>query len=583
MAVDSSPAHPNKPPIPRDTSGSSSAESASSVDKVDIVDIVDKAATADKANKAKYSHGASGTPKRSHAKGTQGARTKTAPADSATGQAGEEASQGKGLFYQSTFFLFTAMPSWLTSMVIHIIAILILALITLPSQTPVTFKLTVGQSNEPTEELEEFVEQEMEPLNIEAVTSDDIVPEVDTEVIAEEPVLTTADDLDAAPLQLEFDPLGDESISKSDLLSRVGAVAGKGLEGRGAAARAALVRGGGGTKASEESVAAALRWFAAHQNEDGSWNLDHRFGPCQNRCGNHGTRSDAQNGATALALLPFLGAGQTHVEGEYQKTVSAGLEFLLRNMKTVGQRGSLYDAGGNYYSHGLGAIVLCEAYAMTKDKRLMKPAQMAIYETAFAQDPIGGGWRYRAQERGDTSALGWQLMALKSAHMAYLHVPPETYKGAAKFLDAVQSESGAKYGYLTREPAGGGTTAVGLLCRMYLGWKRDEPALERGVELLKSRGPSTGDMYYNYYGTQVMRHFGGDAWKVWNERMRDFLVNTQSKNGHEKGSWFFQGGSHAGAVGGRVYATSMATMILEDYYRHMPLYQQQAAEEDFPL
>ena len=65
--------------------------------------------------------------------------------------------------------------------------------------------------------------------------------------------------------------------------------------------------------------------------------------------------------------------------------------------------------------------------------------------------------------------------------MAYLFVPPETYKRASKFLDSVQSESGAKYGYL--DPgAGSATTAVGLLCRMYLGWRRDVPALERGVD-----------------------------------------------------------------------------------------------------
>jgi hypothetical protein len=68
------------------------------------------------------------------------------------------------------------------------------------------------------------------------------------------------------------------------------------------------------------------------------------------------------------------------------------------------------------------------------------------------------------------------------------------------------------------------TTAVGLLCRMYLGWKHDTPALERGVEFMARQGPSENDMYYNYYATQVMRHFGGDVWKMWNERMRELMV-----------------------------------------------------------
>jgi hypothetical protein len=277
-----------------------------------------------------------------------------------------------------------------------------------------------------------------------------------------------------------------------------------------------------------------------------------------------------------------LGAGHTHLEGKYKTTVEKGLAFLLRNMRVIGQRGSLYDNGGNYYSHGLGAIVLCEAYAMTKDKKLMAPAQMAIYETVYAQDPVKGGWRYQARTGGsDTSAVGWQLMALKSAHMAYLEVPPASIRGAKKFLDYVQTESGALYGY-TDPGRGKGTSAVGLLCRMYLGWKRDEAALERGVQYLSSEGPSEKNMYYNYYATQVMRHFGGEDWRKWNEEMREHLITTQAKDGHEEGSWFF-GGTHAGETGGRLYTTSMCTMILEVYYRHMPIYQEQAADDDFPL
>jgi hypothetical protein len=64
--------------------------------------------------------------------------------------------------------------------------------------------------------------------------------------------------------------------------------------------------------------------------------------------------------------------------------------------------------------------------------------------------------------------------------------------------------------------------------------------------------------------------------------MRDWLVGTQSKEGHMKGSWYIEG-DHGSTVGGRVYSTSMATMILEVYYRHMPIYGKQASTENFPL
>jgi hypothetical protein len=233
------------------------------------------------------------------------------------------------------------------------------------------------------------------------------------------------------------------------------------------------------------------------------------------------------------------------------------------------------------YSHGLAAIVLCEAYAMTQDRGLMQPAQLGINHIVYAQDPVGGGWRYQPRTPGDTSVVGWQLMALKSGHMAYLNVPKETVAGAIKFLDSVQSESGAKYGY-TGPGGGQATTACGLLCRMYLGWKKDHPGIERGVEYLSGLGPSKGNMYYNYYATQVMRHYEGEKWDKWNVEMRDFLVNSQDKNAHQTGSWFMNG-DHGSTHGGRIYCTSMSTMILEVYYRHMPIYAKAAAEDDFPL
>jgi hypothetical protein len=116
---------------------------------------------------------------------------------------------------------------------------------------------------------------------------------------------------------------------------------------------------------------------------------------------------------------------------------------------------------------------------------------------------------------------------------------------------------------------------------MYLGWKKDHPALNRGADRLAKTGP-TADLYYDYYGTQVLHHLEGERWLSWNNRMRDMLVKNQAQDGHEKGSWF-EGvnGGHGPEVGGRIYCTSLATMILEVYYRHMPIYGQSSVDEDF--
>jgi hypothetical protein len=82
-------------------------------------------------------------------------------------------------------------------------------------------------------------------------------------------------------------------------------------------------------------------------------------------------------------------------------------------------------------------------------------------------------------------------------------------------------------------------------------------------------GPSRDDLYYDYYATQVMHHWGGEPWNTWNGQLRDYLIRTQATQGHESGSWNFLGGQ--AARGGRLYNTAMAIMTLEVYYRYLPI------------
>jgi len=471
-----------------------------------------------------------------------------------------------------------AVPSWLVSMVVHMIVLLVLALIWLPApQDDSRGALTVAKPEE--ENLDVLDELEDEPLEEIDVTADLTPTEMPVEVV--EAPLGFADDMEAAQVSVELSEFGLEHAPASDLLATVGSFTGNALSGRGN--RAGLVARYGGTPASEKAVAAALKWLAMHQCPDGGWSFDlTRCPTCRGQCRNSGKEAEARIAATGLALLPFLGAGQTHKEGKYTTTVKNGLYFLVNHMKIGPNGGSLHEKGGRMYSHGIATIALCEAYAMTRDRSLYAPTQAAVNFIVYAQDPVGGGWRYEPRQKGDTSVVGWQLMALKSAHMAYLQVPPVTIKKAIAYLDSVQSNSGANYGY-TSPGNGPATTAIGLLCRMYLGWKKDNPALQRGVAWLSNKGPSTGkaNMYYNYYATQVMRHWEGPEWKKWNEVMRDFLVESQATKGHETGSWYF--GGQWSDRGGRLYDTAMATMTLEVYYRHLPIYRTQSVEEEFPL
>ena len=154
-------------------------------------------------------------------------------------------------------------------------------------------------------------------------------------------------------------------------------------------------------------------------------------------------------------------------------------------------------------------------------------------------------------------------------------MPGETISKARKFLDSKGESGGAYYGYLKpgMDPS---PTAIGLLCQMYLGWSKERGALQTGAERLADWGPSKTDVYFDYYATQVLHHLESDLWNDWNLELRDYLVKTQDRRGHQDGSWFFP--DKHGRSGGRLYTTAMSVMILEVYYRYLPLYDERAVD-----
>lgn len=351
------------------------------------------------------------------------------------------------------------------------------------------------------------------------------------------------------------------------------------LSGRDPAQRAVLARLGGGTERSEMAVDQGLDWLARHQDSDGHWSLDafELTAECQGRCGGQGYHSDTA--ATALALLPFLGAGETQHRGRYREHVERGLTWLVSQQV---KHGNLAGPGiGRMYAHAQGTLALCEALAMTRDSYLREPAQGAVDFLVKAQHRRGG-WRYEKGQPGDVSVTGWALMALRSARLAGCTTPQYVWTRSGRFLDSAEADSlGSQYCYMPQHRPSHVMTAEALLCRQYAGWRPTRPAMHKGLNLLLDQHPpqrDETDIYYWYYGTQLMHHAGGEHWRRWNYLMRDILVETQSQTGHERGSWAPAG--PFSAPGGRLYMTSLALCTLEVYYRHMPLYQARAVEEE---
>src|SRR5262245_11599664 len=357
--------------------------------------------------------------------------------------------------------------------------------------------------------------------------------------------------------------------------------AGTGFGSRGTGMREAML-GTGGTKQSERAVAAALNWIARHQSPDGHWSLNHtpmcRSGFCS------GPGAAGSDGAgTALGLLPYLAAGQTHEsKGPYQKNILAGINYLIKNQKKTGD---LSVGGSQMYAHGLATIALCEAYGMTNDSRIGYAAQAAIDFIQSGQNR-DGAWRYQhGTDSSDTSVFGWQVMALKSGQMAGLNVNPASIQGAKQYLNKVSlGQYKSEFSYT---PGGGPTftmTSVGLLTSQYLGARRDDPVIVGGIEYLSKRKPSVNqrNTYYWYYATQVMHNVPGAQWDDWNRTMRRVLIDSQEKSGCQAGSWDPDKPEPDpwGNQGGRLMVTSFCCLTLEVYYRYLPLYKMDDVKKD---
>ena len=358
---------------------------------------------------------------------------------------------------------------------------------------------------------------------------------------------------------------------------------GQGFEGRAAENRRQLAMLHGGSEKSEDAVEAGLEWLIRHQRPNGSWSFQHRVKTCPPSCSGVG-RYDCPTGATGMALLGFLGAGYTHNEGSYQAEVDSALKWLVNQSCLGDLRFDLSrefpEGNSGFYAQGLASIALCEAYAMTKDPSLKQPAQDALDFISMAQDPVGGGWRYRFEDKGDTSVVGWQVMALVSGRMSDLQVSRRVRSQVMNFLENVHSPSKGTFGYVDRYRYTPATTSIGMLCTMYLDPTVGRRVIRPFIHKLSLTNPLYENLYGNYYTSQVLHHFGGDEWKPWNHKMRNSLVTSQKKSGHDAGSWLSR--KKHDTHGGRLYSTCMSVLILEVYYRHLPLYQHEATLLSIP-
>jgi hypothetical protein len=453
-------------------------------------------------------------------------------------------------------------PPFTVSVSLHVVALLALALLIVRREESQKIKLDLSFASE-------VVVEEAEEQGVQIVVAPVPEPEPEPEVVeTEQPPV---DDAVAAPVMVEA--IADTGAGATPEPVPQHVPIGSLLDGRREGRREALVRAFGGSDATEAAVARALAWLAKQQRKDGLWSLQ---GPYAD-----GGSQENQLAATAMALLAFQGAGNTPAEGRYKAVVERAWQALFKRQLASGQFDLPLPSHHALYSHAQATYALCELHGMTKDAAVVEPARRAVAYALAAQGP-DGGWRYAPGDPGDMSVTGWFMMALKSAEMGGLAVPPASFDALREFLGTVALEGGSRYGYRRDsplKPPTGMTAAVsaeGLLSRQFLGWGRDDRRVDAGLELLLGEKyldlENDKDVYAWYYITQVAHNVGGTAWDRWNGRMREVLPAAQSEKGAEAGSWD-PALDKWGHIGGRLFTTCFCTWMLEVYYRHLPLYE----------
>ena len=150
-----------------------------------------------------------------------------------------------------------------------------------------------------------------------------------------------------------------------------------------------------------------------------------------------------------------------------------------------------------------------------------------------------GGWRYNPKkEDADISVTVCQVMALRAAHNAGIHVPKETIDRAVEFVKKCQNRDGGFCYMLSVGGESGFPRSAAAIVALNSAGIYQGPEITKGLDYLTRFRPEQGVTrreeyfeYGHYYAVQAMWQAGGERWARWYPAVRDELLARQGPSG----------------------------------------------------
>jgi hypothetical protein len=296
-----------------------------------------------------------------------------------------------------------------------------------------------------------------------------------------------------------------------------------------------------------EAVAHALEWLARNQEPDGRWDASRH----------EGRSTDVA--VTGLAIIAFLGGGNTADRGKYSDSIRRGVQWLISQQDESGRIGKESDSTV-LVNHPIAAWALAQSYSSCKSEAVGSAVAKALrYDGEALWDVRREGVRLGDPEP-PLYLLPWYAMHLST---------PSIFGPSPEVVKQARDEA-EKLLFQRKDLLGPESVASGLCCRRWLkGLNQQDPVYNAAAKTLfqDTRQGHQWDCQGLYFANLALG--GTQWWDEWSRTTLADLIAGQVTTGAQAGTWDPTG--PGGDAGGRVLSTALSGLCLQWHWcGHVP-------------